>query len=182
MLPPDIDNPRWRTYLFEVHSAQTLRAWAQRLRLFRFCRAVGGHANDGDELLLVYAYQSPSELLSFFEGLGLQLTQHSVAPPQASPGVSYSLDQAQKFPNLIPGTRWLQQPGHCKLAHQDAHAWCTGRQIQLSIAHGFDVTEADVERAERLERALRDVTLLRIDPPVARRHCVCPAYYPELFT
>ncbi|HEX6241639.1 MAG TPA: hypothetical protein VFZ61_12115 [Polyangiales bacterium] len=181
MRPPDIDSDRWRAYLFEVHSPETLRAWAQRLSLFRFCRAVGGHANDGDELLLVYAYQTPSELSGFFNALGAPLIQHSEAPPQAIPGVSYTWEQSRKFPSLIPNTTWLQQPGHCKLAGEDAFAWCTNQQIQISIAHGFEVTEAEVQRAERLERALRGVALARVDPPVVRRHCVCPAYYPELF-
>lgn len=181
MLPPDIDNPRWRTYLFEIHSPDTLRAWARRLALFRFCRAVGGHANDGDELLLTYAYQDPSQLRAFFAPLGVQLIEHHEAPAQALPGVSYAWNELQKFPSLIPDTSWLQQPGRCQLAHEEVFAWCSNQQIQLSIAHGYDVTEADVERAERLERALHNVTLARVDPPVARRHCVCPAYYPELF-
>lgn len=181
MRPPDIDNPRWLAYLFEVHAEETLRAWAQRLRLFRFCRAVGGHANDGDELLLVYAYRDPGELHGFFDALGAPLVQHQLAPPQPIPGVAYPLDEAQKFPSLIPNTSWLQQPGHCQIGQEAAFIWCTDQQIQLSLSHGFDVTEADVERAERLERVLHNVTLPRVDPPVARRHCVCPAYYPELF-
>ena len=42
----------WR-YLVAGHGESLLRDWAQRLRYFRFCRAVpGGHAADGDHLYL----------------------------------------------------------------------------------------------------------------------------------
>lgn len=41
---------RWQQYLFEEHPETELRAWARRLKLFRFFRAFGGHANDGDSL------------------------------------------------------------------------------------------------------------------------------------
>ena len=45
----------WR-YLIADHGEATLRDWAQRLRFFRFCRAVpGGHAADGDSLCLALA-------------------------------------------------------------------------------------------------------------------------------
>lgn len=181
MSPVEIDAPHWRAYLFEVHSEETLRAWARRLQLFRFCRAYGGHANDGDSLLVAYAYRSESELRGFFDAFGLSLVAHSAAPPQAEPNVSYSLEEYRKFPSLIPRTTWLQQPGHCQIAQQAVFAWCSGEQIQLSISHGYDVTEADVQRAEHVEQALRDVGLPRVEPPLPSRHCVCPAFYPALF-
>lgn len=47
---------RWLRYLFESHSEATFRNWAQRLKLFRFFRAHGGHANDGDSLDVSFRY------------------------------------------------------------------------------------------------------------------------------
>jgi len=44
---------RWR---------QSLRRWGRRLSMVRFCRAVGGHANDGDELMAVFRYESIPQL------------------------------------------------------------------------------------------------------------------------
>ena len=44
-----------------------------------------------------------------------------------------------------------------------------------------EVEKEDVERAARLEPHLRGVPLQRIDPPVDRRHCLCPQHHPELF-
>jgi hypothetical protein len=172
---------RWRDYLFQDHAEDTLRAWARRLRLFRFVRAAGGHANDGDSLLVVYGYRSEAELRGFFDGFGMRLVHHATRPPQPTPGVPYTWEQTRAFPSLIAGTEWIEQPGHCQLAGQAAFVWCSDRQIQLSLQQGFDVTEADISRAEIVERALQEVQLERVDPPVARKHCVCPAYYPAFF-
>jgi hypothetical protein len=36
---------RWEAWLYERHSRAELREWATRLRWFRYCRAIGGHAN-----------------------------------------------------------------------------------------------------------------------------------------
>jgi hypothetical protein len=177
----DIDAARWRAYLFRMHSEETLRDWGQRLTLFRFCRALGGHANDGDLLLVAYAYQSERELRSFFETLQVPLVQHSAAPPQPRAGVSYSCDEHRRFPSLIPNTSWLEQPGHCQIAQETVFVWCNDTRIELSMAEGYDVTEGDVQRAERVERALRAVALPRVDPPRSSEHCVCPEHYPELF-
>ena len=106
---------RWNAYLFESHSESTLRGWAQRLHLFRFCRAYGGQANDSDSLDLVYRYQSVEELREFFGGLGIELVTFDERPPQPEAGVSYSGEDFGRFPSLIPGTQWIKQPGHCSI-------------------------------------------------------------------
>ena len=51
-----------RSHLFSDHAELTLRDWARRLRIFRFCRAFGGHANDGDSLEAAYGWGSEQEL------------------------------------------------------------------------------------------------------------------------
>ena len=142
---------RWNDYLFEAHSPETLRDWAQRLRLFRFVRAYGGHANDGDSLVVVYGYSRRDELERFFAQLGIRMRERD------------------------------EPPGWCKIAGQDAFVWCTTDQIKISMASGYAVTAADVERAALVEQALAGAALQRIDPPVTSRHCICPAFYPELF-
>ena len=48
-------DPRWDAYLHERHSPEELRGWARSLAYFRFCRAFGGHANDGDCLRVALA-------------------------------------------------------------------------------------------------------------------------------
>lgn len=45
---------RWSRWSFEDHPEAELRRWARRLRLFRFVRAWGGHAIDGDASVAAY--------------------------------------------------------------------------------------------------------------------------------
>jgi hypothetical protein len=40
----------WEEYLYRQHSREEIRRWALSLKFFRFCRAYGGHNNDGDRL------------------------------------------------------------------------------------------------------------------------------------
>lgn len=46
--------------------------WARRLRWFRFVHAVGGHANDGDQLSLVLRYADPDDLRGLLRELGVE--------------------------------------------------------------------------------------------------------------
>jgi hypothetical protein len=64
-------NERERVYLFEEHGPAQLRAWARRLTRFRFCRAVGGHANDGDTLCLRLRIDSRADALTLLAALGV---------------------------------------------------------------------------------------------------------------
>ena len=64
---------RWTQYLFEEHDEKKLRKWSRRLKFFRFFRALGGHANDGDSLDVAFAYVEPAQLDTFLAGLGIKL-------------------------------------------------------------------------------------------------------------
>lgn len=172
---------RWHQYLFESHDEATLRNWARRLNLFRFFRAYGGHANDGDSLDVAYRYDSIQGLRDFFAFLDMALVEHSERPPQPVPGVAYPGDEYARFPSLIPGTKWIEQPGHCEIAGRRAFIWCTEGQIKLSLASGYVVSENDVASAEALEPVLREAPLARIEPPIDNLNCVCPKYYPQFF-
>jgi len=149
--------------------------------MFRFVRAIGGHANDGDELLVAFRYSGPDELREFFRRLGTELVVRQQRPPQPIAGTPYTSDEYARFPSTIPGTRWIEQPGHIQVDGQAAFAWCDASSIRLVVAEGYDVTEANVDGAEAIERLLLDTGLPRIDPPVEHERCVCPQYHPELF-
>jgi len=166
---------------FTSHSKSTLRAWAKRLRLFRFVAAVGGHAHDGDALVVAYRYHSEEELFAFFSRLGITLIRHASPPPQPQVGVRYSGEEFARFPSLIRGSEWLEQPGHCVIAGEPAFAWCAGQEIRISLSDGYAVTEARVASAEAIEKVLAEVTLERIDPPVDAPRCLCPKYHPAWF-
>ncbi len=172
---------RWQAYLFQNHPESTLRAWAKRLHLFRFCRAYGGHANDGDSLDVAYRYEDFEQVSSFLDALGIKLVVHADRPPQPEPGKSYRGDVFAQFASLIPGTQWIEQPMDCQIAGQKVFAWCGRDQIKLSVRSDYEVTEADVEAAATVEQALLQTSLEREDPPTDNKHCICPKYYPEYF-
>jgi hypothetical protein len=52
---------RFEQYLFRSHSRAELQAWAKRLRYFRFCRALGGLANDGDCLAVALRHRGEAD-------------------------------------------------------------------------------------------------------------------------
>lgn len=172
---------RWKQYLFESHSESTIRKWARQLRYFRFFRAFGGHAGDNDSFDVFFRYDGVDELNRFFEDLGVTLIKHTVQPPQPVSGVSYQGDEFAKFPSLIRDTTWIEQPGRCKIAGQDAFAWCDRHSIKISVGQGWEVSEADVASAQKIESVLEGVKLERVDPPIDSKNCVCPKYYPEYF-
>ncbi|WP_306476573.1 hypothetical protein [Methyloversatilis sp.] len=172
---------RWHQYLFESHSEATLRSWAKRLQKFRFCRAYGGHVGGGDTLKVCYVYNDVSDIQSFFTAVGVPLVVHAKRPAEPEVGVSYRGDVFASFPHLIAGTSWVEQPRQCLIAGQTVFAWCEGNRITLSISTGYEVTESNVEEAGIVERALEEVPLSLLDPPVNSRNCVCPKFYPEYF-
>ncbi len=173
---------RWRDYLFRAHPEAQLRAWARKLHMFRFCRAYGGHANDGDTLQVTFPYAGSEELIRFCSSLGIDLVHYAERPPQPEPGVYYLSDAFARFPSLIPNSRWLGQPGFCQIAGQKVFVWCDLDAIRISIASDYIVTEADVLSAQLVEGVLARAPLQHRDPPVDNEHCICPKYYPAFFT
>ena len=65
------DDPRWEKWLYETHHPDELHAWAIRLRYFRFCRAIGGHANDGDHLRVALRSETEPALGKLFKDPGV---------------------------------------------------------------------------------------------------------------
>ncbi|USX23328.1 hypothetical protein NHH82_14640 [Oxalobacteraceae bacterium OTU3REALA1] len=173
---------RWTQYLFEQHSEAELRAWAKRLKFFRFFRAFGGHANDGDSLNVVFAYQTTSQLESCLQDLGVEVVKFATQPPQPELWVSYRGDEFARFPSLIKGTTWMKQPGPCKIMDVDAFVWCEADRIRITLSDGYTVSEQNVIDAEKIETALARLDLERIDPPKDTKNCICPKYHPDYFT
>ena len=129
-----------------------LRALARRLRVFRFCKALGGHANDGDSLLAVYAYASEAELMAFYTHLG-----------------------------VTNGPRARYETGVLRMDGAAPHARLDGGRIYLTLGGQWEVAEADVAAAEIVEKRLEGAPLSLVEPPLDDEHCVCPKYYPDWF-
>jgi hypothetical protein len=64
-------DPKYAAYFFRRHSFEELRAWTETMRFFRFCRAIGGHANDGDLLVAAVRVESQADLAAVAAALGI---------------------------------------------------------------------------------------------------------------
>lgn len=173
---------RWEQWLYQDHSPEELRAWSQRLHWFRFCRAVGGHANDCDELRVVFRVDTEPDLRAACTVLGIPLTEVSPDVPQPIPGVSYSGTDYAKFQSLIPEFPHLAQPGHTVVAGEFAFAWIAAGRLQLSPANPenpYEVTTRTIDSALKIESLLLPLAPTVIDPPFDNPHCISPKHYPH---
>lgn len=143
---------RWLQYLHRNHTQDELSEWARRLSYFRFCRAIGGHANDGDELVLALGYSGAADLDALKRALG------GSSPP--SPSIVQIAGIRVKF--IVHPDRVL-----LSLCGADGDP--------------FEVTSSDVVNAERVEGALLPVIDRRLDPPINDPHCVSPGHYPDFW-
>lgn len=141
----------WEQYLYRGHSRDELAGWARRMRYFRFCRAYGGHANDGDRLLLALRYEDDADLHALCE--------------------RFALD--------------LDAKGYQRIAEADVLVIRYDHTLTFTLSgaasNPYEVTEADVVNAERIESLVAPLAERVIDPPIDHEHCVAPGTYPELF-
>jgi hypothetical protein len=159
---------RARRYLFEEHSEADLRAWAQRLARFRFCRAFGGHAGDGDTLRLHLRIHSVEDALGIVASLDVQRRENPVNPDMPRSEVA-------------PG---IAQPGWSTIGDTTLFIWINPASLEFSVQDVDDVwavTEAAVRAAERIEPRFIPFGGRVLDPPVDSWHCIAPATHPELF-
>lgn len=163
-----------RKYLFEAIDLETLRGWYKRLQCFRFLRAAGGHANDGDSLNAALHYDSETDLLDVLAQVGL--TPDTRRGPEAAESL------ASSRPSFVPGTNNLRQPGHCQIGGADVFLWCSGSTMLISAnPRSYIVEEIHVRAAEKVERVLLASMRHRIlNPPGESHYYLCPQYYPDL--
>ena len=172
---------RKQAYFFERHSIDEVRSWNQRLNYFRYFRAYGGHANDRDSLDVAIAHQGGGDLLTVLEQLGIHPKRYSLAPPQPEAGVSYPHTEFEKFPSLIPNTRWIEQPGHTVIAGLPVFVWCHDDRIMISPKNeSYDIGDSIVRAAEEIELHLTGLADRIIDPPKDTEHYLCVAKHPKL--
>lgn len=142
----------WEHYLYERHSQEELHAWARRLRYFRFVRALGGHANDGDRLLLALRHDGPADAAVLCTQLDPSATgrgHHRIAG--------------------IPVFLWTNdQTLTLSLSGADSDP--------------YSVTELDVTNAATLEPLIDRVQGRIIDPPFDDKHCLAPSTHPAIWS
>lgn len=160
----------WQRYFFERHSLETLIQWSQRLRYFRYCRAYGGHAGDGDSLLVAIRIQSEQELHEVFDYLQLPIVFTALAP-SLSDGIDNSIKWS--YPQVEP-------PKHVVLAGIKVFIWTYPDRLKLTITnleHPTEVTESSVIAAEQLEPFLTPLASKMINPPQDDRYCFIPEHW-----
>jgi hypothetical protein len=141
---------KWEQYLYGSHSRAELWAWARELRFFRFCRAYGGHANDGDSLRVELRHHGEQDAQQLCAALGFEDRERAI----------------------IHGTPVF------------VHVYKDTVSLALSGAAGswYEVSSADVANAVALESRIAPLAERVIDPPIANKHCISPAMYPELWS
>jgi hypothetical protein len=156
-----LDDPKWVDYFFRAHSRAELEAWTSVMRFFRFCRAIGGHANDPDSLLCALRVDSEAQLVHLTGSLGIPL--HGV------PAFGHSSALGRNRPTPIEAFPRFIQPGRIQLAGTDCFAWVGQDRLELSV-HGaapipYEVDRQDVENARKIEELLAPFADQVIDPP-----------------
>ena len=141
------------------------------LSIFRFCRAIGGHANDGDQLVAALRYSSSDDLGALAAALGITLRRVS----------RLRLKEVSQVPDA---PSW-QQPLHQSLGGVPVFLYAQRGTLEISIAGAagdpYSVTRADVDRAGIVEPLLEPVRDRVVDPPRDTDRCLCPKYYPSIF-
>jgi hypothetical protein len=170
-----VREPKYAAYFFRPHSYEELRRWTERLSFFRFRRALGGHANDGDVLLAALRVRSEAELVALARTVGIPLRE---LPPDAAEqvvGAVYSLAELAQIPTRIEAYPRFAQPGHIALAGVGCWCWIYEGRLELSLSgaagDGYEVTEADVENAVAVEALLAPVAGYVLDPPLENERC-----------
>lgn len=184
--PMSTEDARWEAYLYERHSREQLRHWARSLAFFRFCRAFGGHANDGDCLRVALAVASEQHLCDLFAQLGIPLERLPADNPVPQVGVHYSGTEFARFIPAIAGFHPpIRQPRQVRIAGASVFVWGLAGRLELSMSDDdapYEVTARTVEQARAVEELLRPLAGACIDPPQEGRHCLSPKAHPELWS
>lgn len=177
---------RW---LLQTHDRAALGRWVRGLRYFRFVRAWGGHANDGDSFVAWVRFADRPDLYTKLNQLGVVLHTIPANAPQPEVGRAYTAEEFEQFPVTVQSQPGLEQPGHIKIAGQPVFVWIGEQHIELSVSgmkdgNRYEVSEADFDAARVLEAEFD-----RLGWPSAyfqdNTESVCwvtPQRYPELFT
>lgn len=163
-------------YLFETHSRSTIQRWNSCLKWFRFCRAHGGHVNDGDSFQASIQISDKVELLMIMDLLEVDLETLSPDNPEPMPGISYTAAEYEAFRFPIRDYPEFEQPGWRDVFGSPCYISVRNQVLDLQLSGAeltkFDVTERDFENARRIEEQLDGHGLKFVHPPRGCR-CIC---------
>ncbi len=160
-----------KAYMFERLSPEKLVKWTKKLKYFRFFRAVGGHANDCDRLVIKIPLQQGLSQSNLFRKLGFDI------PAAAEKELDRIRDQylhthlsqkACRSSLFGPGFHYHGFDGALFI-----EKWGSGGPL--------DVTDEDVAVAAAFETAIDGQGLKFSMPPSKLFNCFCEEHYPEYF-
>jgi len=166
---------KWHAWFFRAHSPEELKEWTARMRFFRFYRAVGGHANDGDTLRCALRVETEADLIALTSNLGVSLRELPTNEPQPILGKQYPLAEIRKFRRRIESFPRFEQIGRITLASVECLANVCDSRLELQIfgapANPYEIAEADVANAIRIEQVLLPFSDKVIPPPLDEKRC-----------
>jgi len=169
-------DPKRAAWFFRTHGFEELARWTASMRYFRFVRALGGHANDGDTLEVALRFDSERDLVALATDLGIVLREAPPAPV-AKRGRAHRAEELDESPCRIDGHPRYLQPCLVELDGVRCFAWVyRGRLVlRLSGAAGdpYEVTEDDVREALLLEVRIAPFADRVLEPPCPER-CFTP--------
>ena len=163
-------------YLFETHSKAEIARCCAGLYWFRFCRAYGGHVNDGDSLKASIKFSSEGELLHIMRLLGINLNVLPPDNPGPVPGKQYSMAEFEKFKIEIKSYPQYEQPGWQRVLGGSGFVRVEVQHINIGLSGEdgdiFAVTEHDFENGQTIEKHLKPYGLSFVPPPKGC-NCIC---------
>ena len=162
-----------------AESELVIQSWANRLRYFRYFRGYGGHVHDAETLHAAFAVSTVAQMRQAFDMMGIAIIEYSKEPKRMIPGRSYSAEEANEYPSIIPGTRWIEQPRNTTISGQSVRIYADYDRIDLYLGKDYEIVENDVISAEIIEKVLDLLRLPAIDPPFESYLFVMPESCPH---
>lgn len=142
--------------------------WAklEECRLFEIRYPRGGQYNDGFELNGHLFRQTPAELLTLLNDLGIEYTLHDEMPVLEKNKFGIPMNSCHPI-NTESGFKWLELNGWQRVLGHEAHVsvWPSGLEIKINLnsLSWFCVALEDVERAIELEANMQKLGIVSFD-------------------
>lgn len=172
-------------WLYEMHDKDELSSWVSSLKYFRFVRAWGGHANDGDEFVLLIKYNDFDDMKRILSDLGINLKSIPDDYPRPISGKAYTWEEYQLFKHEIMNYPGYEQPGKVTLLNRGIFIYVRNSVIEINIQdieNPYVVTAETYEYCLRLEAyLLENYSFVYSNERDGKITYISPRLYPELF-
>ncbi len=173
-------------WLYKTHSRSEIKKWVSSLEYFYFCRAWGGHANDGDTFEIYLKYSDKEDLLSLCKELGINLNVLPPNTPEPIPGKSYSFEEFEHFKNKIKDFPEYEQPCHSRIFSCPVFIWIENGQLRILLSgakdgNNYEVMGLDYENCLKIEHKIKKLDLSFDNSIEERITCISRSRYPELW-